>query len=233
MKKKLVLGIIAAALALSLAIGGTLMLFTASTDTATNVVTLGNVKIELQEWGGYDEDGDVLVTDWTKIEDGEFEGIEWVAEPGGTINKHTQVENTGANAAYVAVRVDVEYDIEEKADIATLGYLLGLNNAGLTGGTFVPDGDYTAGEFSGWWVYTADTASNDLSVKDTPAALAKDGVFSLVNPLTIPSSWISENAELSIEFTAYAVQTQNLEATAIASLAAFITFIESTFDIGA
>jgi predicted ribosomally synthesized peptide with SipW-like signal peptide len=57
-KTKLVLGILAATLTLALAIGGTLMLFTASTEAATNVVTLGNLNdnnIKLQEY--VDEDG--------------------------------------------------------------------------------------------------------------------------------------------------------------------------------
>ncbi|MDR1536440.1 MAG: SipW-dependent-type signal peptide-containing protein [Clostridiales bacterium] len=57
-KKKLTLSIIAVVCALSIAVGGTLMLFTDTTDIATNVVTLSSkpLKIVMQEAGWADRD---------------------------------------------------------------------------------------------------------------------------------------------------------------------------------
>ncbi|MDR0861649.1 MAG: hypothetical protein LBN30_02600 [Oscillospiraceae bacterium] len=53
MKKKILLLLLAAALTISLAIGGTLMLFTAHTATATNVVTLSpGIEAQLWVYGG-------------------------------------------------------------------------------------------------------------------------------------------------------------------------------------
>ena len=53
MKKKYALALAAAAMVGTLAVGGTLAWFT-DTETATNVVTMGNVDITLSENGGED-----------------------------------------------------------------------------------------------------------------------------------------------------------------------------------
>jgi predicted ribosomally synthesized peptide with SipW-like signal peptide len=127
LKTKLVLGILAAALSLSLAIGGTLMLFTAESEVATNVVTLGNAKIALQEATSsdqnyYDSEGkawDVLEGGKTELEGyktvgvtyGEgadaqkFDGIDFGKNvvPGAAFAKAPRVVNTGSVPVYVKV----------------------------------------------------------------------------------------------------------------------------------
>lgn len=100
MKKKLALSIAAAAMVGTLAVGGTLAWFT-DTETATNVVTMGNVNISILESetgveGSYTtQDGAGLVFDEKFV-------------PNATIGKYVKIENTGENSAYIRVKVNVE-----------------------------------------------------------------------------------------------------------------------------
>jgi hypothetical protein len=105
MKKKLVLGIVAAALSLYLAVGGTLMLFTAQTETATNVVTLGAAKIVLQEKNNND-------TDFINVpKDGVYSiggsGKDGLAQPGDTLKKAPRITNDGSVDVYVYVATEI------------------------------------------------------------------------------------------------------------------------------
>jgi hypothetical protein len=130
MKKKLILGIVAATLALSLAVGGTLMLFTDTSGPATNVVTLGNVGIALQEYIGKNGNDDVYATigdalpgegtytkddsiDTLSTKDDKFSGINFggAVVPGDTLYKRPRVVNTGANDAYVKVEGELTIEI--------------------------------------------------------------------------------------------------------------------------
>ena len=90
MKKKLILGIVAVVLALTLAVAGTLMLFTATSEKVTNVVTIGNASILL----GEDGDG----------EDNDEGGMTWDnTVPGDKLIKEPWVKNTGTIPVYVKV----------------------------------------------------------------------------------------------------------------------------------
>lgn len=92
MKKKL--GLITATVALGalLAVGGTLAWFT-DTETATNVVTTGNVNISILENDEVKDDSGIT-----------FPGNK---VPGASLDKVVTVANTGANPAYVRVTLDV------------------------------------------------------------------------------------------------------------------------------
>ena len=89
MKKKLVAGGLVAALAAT-AIGGATLAYFTDDDSATNHFTVGNVTIDLTE-PKWDETGKVEAED---------------AYPGEALAKDPTVENTGANPAFVAVKVD-------------------------------------------------------------------------------------------------------------------------------
>ena len=89
MKKKLVAGGLVAALAAT-AIGGATLAYFTDDDSATNNFTVGNVTIDLTE-PKWDETGKVEAED---------------AYPGEALAKDPTVENTGANPAFVAVKVD-------------------------------------------------------------------------------------------------------------------------------
>lgn len=98
MKKKL--GLITATVALGalLAVGGTLAWFT-DTETATNVVTTGNVRVAIQENGTEMEPGGGI----------KFEGPQ---TPGQTLEKEVAIMNKGANDAYVRVKITNDADLD-------------------------------------------------------------------------------------------------------------------------
>ena len=82
MKKKILSLCLVVALAATAVIGGTLAYFT-DTDNATNVMTMGNVEIDLEET--YEQDSTLV--------------------PGLDINKDVWVENEGTEEAYVRVHM--------------------------------------------------------------------------------------------------------------------------------
>lgn len=108
MKKKLLLAALAA-ICICIAAYGTVAYFTAD-DTATNVITAGNIDIALKE-SALAEDGETLVP---------FEDAIGVM-PGTQVSKIVQVENTGDHDAYVRVRVEKQSDLGESADLALIG----------------------------------------------------------------------------------------------------------------
>lgn len=100
MKKKL-LAIALAVMCLSIAAYGTLAYFTAS-NTATNVVTAGNVEIELKETTAVDG----------QETPGEFEDLSGIVA-GQEVSKIVQVENVGDNPAYVRIEVEKTITLAE------------------------------------------------------------------------------------------------------------------------
>ena len=92
MKKKLLL-LALVAICASMSAYGTLAYFTHE-DTATNVITAGNIKIGLEEWSE-SEDGSLVP----------FEDIEDVM-PGMDVSKIVQVKNIGGQDAWVRMSVE-------------------------------------------------------------------------------------------------------------------------------
>ena len=99
-KKLLVCALLTCCLALMAY--GTVAYFT-SQDTATNVITAGNIKIELKEMAVQSDGGELIP----------FEDQTGVM-PGAQISKIVTVVNTGSNEAYI--RVAVEKAIELAGD---------------------------------------------------------------------------------------------------------------------
>lgn len=102
MKKKIAIGAVLV-LCLSMLIYSTIAYFNTA-DTARNVITAGDIKIELQE---------------TAIRDGEEILFEQSQErfnvmPGQDVSKIVRVKNTGSNPAYI--RVEVQKAIALAAD---------------------------------------------------------------------------------------------------------------------
>jgi predicted ribosomally synthesized peptide with SipW-like signal peptide len=110
MKKRIALVGLSIVLVFSLAVGGTLMLFTAKTDIATNVVTTGNITAALQEtstddaWqtigkkypGAHQTNGAYNGNTFTGIKFGNV-------MPGDKLDKQARVVNTGTNPFYAAI----------------------------------------------------------------------------------------------------------------------------------
>lgn len=97
MKKKAVLLIAAAALIGTLAVGGTLAWFT-DTETATNVVTTGNVDI------AWFENGKKITTKNPGVNFGSEDGQTPVV-PGESLTKEAWVQNEGKNDAYIRAKI--------------------------------------------------------------------------------------------------------------------------------
>lgn len=114
MKRKL-LAVALAVSCLSLAAYGTVAYFTAE-DTATNVITAGNVQIDLQETAIPEEGGDPVP----------FEDVIGVM-PGGEASKIVEVKNTGDKSAYIRIQVQKALELAEgKTGETDLG-LIGMN----------------------------------------------------------------------------------------------------------
>jgi hypothetical protein len=113
MKKKLILGLVASTLALTLAVGGTLMLFTAQSETATNVVTLGNVAIKMQERKN-DSGAD---SDWTDITKTNTGLTYDAASPGDVLGKQPRVVNTGDIPVYVKVAAEIVFKGDDGTEL--------------------------------------------------------------------------------------------------------------------
>ena len=99
MKRRLLAGTVIV-MCLSLLAYGTLAYFTAE-DTAHNVITSGEIDIELQEWADAEKT--------TPFPEDEVSGV----MPGTEVTKIVEVKNTGANDAYIRVKVEKEFVLSE------------------------------------------------------------------------------------------------------------------------
>lgn len=104
MKKKIAAGAVLA-ICISVLIYTTIAYFNTA-DTARNVITSGNIKIELQETA--------LVND-SEIPFKESRDI-YNVMPGQEISKIVRVENTGDNPAYIRISVDKAIQLAEGAE---------------------------------------------------------------------------------------------------------------------
>lgn len=123
---------------LSLLSFGTLAFFT-YTDVAHNVITTGNIEIELNEWA-----------DLGKTEPFPENGIHGVM-PGTDVVKVVEVKNTGDNPAYVRVKVvgTITLQGEEDPNLTLLGFDWNTTN-------WEDGGD-------GFWYYKAVLESGDTT----------------------------------------------------------------------
>lgn len=114
MKRKIFILSIAAIL-LAASITGTLAYYTA-TDTARNVITTGNLKIELVETAVPEDGGEPVP----------FENVDGVM-PGMDISKIVQIENTGDYPAYVRVAVEKVITLAEGMEAEIDDRLVSVN----------------------------------------------------------------------------------------------------------
>lgn len=102
MKKRVTIAALCVILMLT-AIGGTLAYFTTE-GTATNVITSGNINIELQETA-VTEDGQTIMFEDSQERFGVM--------PGDKVSKIVRVKNIGDNDAYVRVRITKSIELAE------------------------------------------------------------------------------------------------------------------------
>ncbi len=202
MKKKAALTAAAAALVGTLAVGGTLAWFT-DTETATNVVTVGNIDVELSEEGGADD----------KIVDGKLTYDDVM--PGSKLTKKVFIENTGSNDAYVKAVVTVipktgvkvnEADIDTSAiadDLIQDSENKIIFDGDLTGATWAADDEGNAT----CTVYY----DGAFAPEDAAKFAAGADAWELFSEVTIPTAWGNayENMEFDIKVDVYAIQADN------------------------
>jgi predicted ribosomally synthesized peptide with SipW-like signal peptide len=247
LKTKLVLGILAAAVSLSLVIGGTLMLFTAQSGEATNTVTLGSAEIALQE-------SDVAIADEEEGQDtyktviGDFDGIKFGDKiPGDVLTKRPRVVNTGNVPVYVYVEgtlvvkgadgapvsfenfditsFDFE-DIDENSpaidQIASI--LASVAGADMGGGWMATA--MTPGEngLTGTWFYGTDE-STLTPLEAAGAENDADKTSDIFTTITIPTyvGNALSDYEISLKLKAYAVQSANNPNATLGSITALFT----------
>jgi len=190
MKNKVVIALVAVALAALMIVGGTLAWFT-DKDTATNVVTLGNINIELTETNPV-PGGDPV------------KGIAYDAMPGAELAKDPTVTNVGDNDAYVRLAVaiapvendpayaalsDADKD-EVDANLAALAEAIAYNKTAFT-------------KVGNYFYYTANKG-----------VLAPAATATLFDKVVLPGEWDNTmaNIQFNIVVTAEAIQVDNNEA---------------------
>lgn len=186
MKKKIVSLVLVAALAFTALVGTTLAYFTDKTEAAKNTFTVGNVDIKLEEPA------------WTAS--GEKDAPE--VYPGEALAKDPTVTNIGNNPCFVRVKVT------------------GLNQFGNKGEITLRHGNYDAGYDSTNW-----TLHNDgyyyynrvLATKDTAGDKWNQGLGTVTEPLfnqiVMPVGLTGDEATVSIDIYAEAVQAQGAKAS--------------------
>lgn len=125
---------------LSLMVYGTLAYFTAE-DTAHNVITSGEIDIELLEWA-----------DEGKTTPFPEDGISGVM-PGTEVTKIVEVKNTGSNDAWIRVRVEKKILLSEGAEGESDSSLMQLN---------VDESSWIPGE-DGFYYYNEILKSGDVT----------------------------------------------------------------------
>lgn len=187
MKKKLTLIASVAALGALLVVGATMAYFT-SQDTATNVITTGNVKIQINEDTKASEIDNILAGTIEEDKTISFHNV----TPGSYLSKIPTVENIGKNPAYIRATVTMHYkkggveiNLPEGVEEAAVNY----NSENW----YMVEGDDTYYYFNGALESGKSTAP----------------LFTVVE---IPSSWKNEQSGITVyaEVHAEAIQSENL-----------------------
>lgn len=172
MKRKLLIGAIFC-ICLSVLAGGSLAYYTAE-NTAHNVITTGGIDIAVQEWADTDKT--------TPFPEG---GVDDVM-PGTAVTKIVEVKNTGANDAYIRVKVDKSIELagEGTPDLSLLA--LDMNQTDWTDG-----GD-------GYYYYNEILAPGEVTAPLFTTVSFDPGMDNLY-----------QNSAAAVDVAAYAVQADN------------------------
>ena len=187
----------------TLAVGGTLAWFT-DTETATNVVTVGNVDVKIDETG----EGEVN-------EDGD--GLNYDVMPGKTYEKNVDITNVGSNPAYMKAIITVSSN-NENIPAAIKDGRISLGNL-YEGGTW---SDVAGGV---QYVVYYNDEDNDFIAE-------KDDVWNLFDNFTFPKELGNEfeNSTFNINVEVQAIQADNNPIPADDTVATIFDSITATSD---
>ncbi len=183
MKKRKTI-IAAVVLLLVLLIGGAIAYFT-DTDDATNVFTIGNIQISLDESNWVDANGQNVM-------------------PGDVIAKDPTITNdSAANGAYVFMKVEAPCSEDDPAiELFTLN---GVSSAWY----LMTPGTCTSGKITKVYAYGTSTAMTELTAGTTTPAL-----FSGVTVNTAIDGTTTLPSSLNVNVYAYGIQSQGLASSA-------------------
>lgn len=202
MKKKLTLIATAVALGALAVVGATMAYFT-SQDTATNVITTGNVQISITETSN---DKNSIMNE---------NGIQYVGAitPGQNISKIPVIVNDGNNDAYVRAYVEFKYYDEDKNDITA-------NFTGKEPVIVYNTKDWIKGETAGdqdFYYYNKAIKANQDKESE------KGKTAELFDTVTIPTEWNNDQANVTIEVIVHAeaIQSENNGSDVVAAFKNF------------
>lgn len=203
MKKKavkLMSILLAAALLVCASVGGTLAWLSAKTETVTNTFTVGNINITLTESDSLqDTDGNLLTNSYKMI-------------PGGPIVKDPKVKiETGSEDCWLFVKIE---EGDGAANLIT-------TDAGTaeTYITYAVDSEWSA-LAGNPGVYYRKTGDGNTVINTAYSILAGDKVMVKDTVTKAMMEEAEDVAKLSLKFTAYAVQSDNVTDVAEAWYAA-------------
>ncbi len=205
-KKKIILAVIVLAIVVAM-VGGMLAYFTNTTDTLTNTFTVGdNVSITLTEPNWHRENG---------------QGLSF----GNTVAKDPTVTNTGSNAAYVFLKVDVPTYYKYTGGAVTKTEMFTYTTQGS--GWYEIPSLRTENTNSVTHIYAYGTSSAMTSLATGSSATLFNNVtfldnfayptnYKVVSTITPPASETNDDPALipsssDIVIKAYAIQTNGLK----------------------
>lgn len=203
MRKKNMLIAAVASLVVLATVGGTLAFFT-DTETAVNVVTMGNVNIEI------DEDPTNSIEDdprydfgYEFIEDGtgfKYTGV----VPNDTVYKIADIHNIGANSAYVRLKIDTTITAANGDPLLSDGIRYMHTSPSTEGG-------FAERKFAddGYYYYEDILLDKNSAEEQKPDA----DCFEFLHHVLIPETWGNEyaGATIKINIIAEAIQSDNVE----------------------
>lgn len=202
MKKKLTLLATAVALGALVVVGATMAYFT-SQDTATNVVTVGNVNISIVETS---KDENAIMNE---------NGIQYqgAITPGQAISKIPTVRNDGSNPAYVRAYVELKYYDKDKNDITET----------FTGKTPEIVFNTAVNETEGYWIAGTEGEKQYYYYSKAIPADETGITTQLFDTVTIPKEWNNDQANVTVEVIVHAdgIQSENNGTDVIKAFANF------------
>lgn len=242
MKKKILAIAIVAIMAIVAVTGMSLAYFT-DTDSATNVFTAGNVKIDLTEADVVADDLGNLVADPDGSRHDVLDDEEDVYDygklyPAQSIYKDPTVENIGSEDAYIAFKVTITDGIGDLYEAIGVEGCDDIDISPLVSGGLVGQAVEQSTSYNGlpmvymnenYAVYQVADKANGTYVLYffVEAAQSTGDKVVLFETITIPEKWdnaeMGQLVELGIKIDAYAVQTRGFATCYDAMTSAFET----------
>ena len=197
MKKNIIKLLLAVIIVAIISIGTTYALLVKNTEVKTNVFTVGDISIKLDE------------PDWEKLSDKDK-----TVYPGKTIPKDPQVTNTGDNEKYA----DLYVYIEVKIPRVSVKTYTGANNEIIIPPPIVPENLFSFTANPGWDLIRSDISSDEkysIEIYAYTADIVRPGetttpLFNEVTMLKVLEGEIITGTKINMPINAYAIQSEYL-----------------------